>query len=230
MVFGLSLLVVNRGARVCRHVYGPTVGTPCLRQLIKAGRPAPSLHLFTPAAIIAVRRAGLLSLEDQPRENPLGGAKAVEAFREEVSALFKKAGGVILGCDGDLVLACFGSPLERTGAGPGRDPYVRYTYTPALRAAEFTAELVVQKIATSWRFGLDAGECVFGYQPISGYSAYGRPVVRARILSGLASRYKVRALVSESVRSHLKDIPVRKLTVLKEQDGSGGEAAYCLVL
>jgi class 3 adenylate cyclase len=227
-VFALSLLVVRRGGRRFRRAYGPYVGKSCLRQLIKAGRPAPADRLSAPAAIIAVRQAGLLAQEDQG-ENPLTGARAVEGFREEVTRIFKRAGGVILGCDGDLVLACFGSPLERIGMGPSQDPYIRYSHTPALRAAEFVAELAGQEQAAQWRFGLDAGECGFGYLAVAGYCGYGRPVVRARILSGLCSRYKAKALVSESVRSQIKDIPVRRLTVLKEQNGSGGEAFYELV-
>jgi hypothetical protein len=230
-VFALNLLIVTRGARRFRWVYGPHVGKLCLRRLIRAGQPIPGGRLSTQSAIVAVRQVELLTREDHgiPPGNPQGAAAAVEAFRAEVATLFKKAGGVIIGCDGDLVLASFGSPLERIGAGPGQDPYVRYSHTPARRAAEFVVDLAGQEIAAPWRFGLDAGECAFGYLPVSGYSAYGRPVVRARILSGLASRYKVRALVSESVRTQLKDIPVRKLTVLKEQDGTGGEAVYQLV-
>jgi class 3 adenylate cyclase len=227
-VFILSLLVVRRGGRRFRQAYGPYVGKSCLRQLTRAGRPAPAERLSAPAAIIAVRRAGLLAQEDQG-ESPLTGARAVESFREEAARIFKKAGGVILGCDGDLVLACFGSPLERIGMGPSQDPYIRYSHTPALRAAEFVAELAGLEQAALWRFGIDAGECGFGYLAVAGYCGYGRPVVRARILSGLCSRYKTRALVSESVRAQIKDIPVRRLTVLKEQNGSGGEAFYELV-
>jgi class 3 adenylate cyclase len=227
IVFILNLLIARQGARRFRLAYGPHVGKPCLRHLIRAGRPAPALRLSTQAAIIAVRQTGLMAQEDQGE--PLAGAGAVESFREEVSAIFKKAGGVIIGCEGDLVLACFGSPLERIGMGPGQDPYVRYSRTPALRAAEFVTEIAGQEKTARWRFGIDAGECTFGYLPVAGYCGYGRPVVRARILSSLNSRYKTRVLVSESTRTQIKDIPVRKLRKLKEQDGSGGEAFYELV-
>jgi class 3 adenylate cyclase len=127
-----------------------------------------------------------------------------------------------------MVLACFGSPLERIGMGPGRDPYIRYSRSPALRAAEFMAELAGHR--TNWQFGIDAGECSFGWQPVSGYNAYGRPVVRARILSSLGPRYQAGVLISESVRSQINHIPVRRITVLKEQDGSRGEAFYELIL
>ncbi|MDR1443409.1 MAG: hypothetical protein LBI94_00865 [Treponema sp.] len=228
-VFIPNLVIVRRGARRFRLSYGPHVGKPCLRQLIRTGQPAPGRRLFTQAAVIAVRQVGLLAQEDQEDSSPQGGARAVESFREDVSAIFKKAGGVIIGCDGDLVLACFGSPLERIGAGPGQDPYVRYSRTPALRAAEFVTEMAGQEKTARWRFGIAAGECCFGYLPAAGYCGYGRPVVRARILSNLNFHYKTRVLVSESVRAQIKDIPVRKLRMLKEQDGSGGEAFYELV-
>jgi hypothetical protein len=225
-VFSLSLLAVNRGARRFRLAYGPYTGKPFLKQLIKAGRPAPGDRLSVQAAVIAVRQAGLLAGED--RGGSAQGARAAEAFREDVCAHFTKAGGVILGCEGDLVLACFGSPLERIGMGPGRDPYLRYSRSPALRAAEFVTDLAVLK--DRWQFGIDLGECSFGYQRVSGYNGYGRPVVRARILSGLVSRYRARVLVSESVYTHIKDIPVRKISVLKELDGTGGEAFYEMIL
>jgi hypothetical protein len=227
-VFSLSLLTVKRGARRFRLAYGPYVGKPCLKQLIKAGRPAPAARIRVQAALIAVRESGLLAKEDRGLDESPDGQRMTAAFREEAAALFKKAGGVILGCEGDMVLACFGSPLERIGMGPGRDPYIRYSRSPALRAAEFMAELAGQK--PRWQFGIDAGECSFGWQPVPGYNAYGRPVVRARILSSLCARYQTRVLVSESVRSQINHIPVRRITVLKEQDGSRGEAFYELIL
>jgi class 3 adenylate cyclase len=226
-VFTLGLVIVRRGARRFRLAYGPHVGKPCLRQLIKTGQPAPGLRLSTQAAVIAVRQTGLLAREDQEQDGPRAAARAIDKFREEAAAIFKKAGAVIVGCDGDLLLACFGAPLERIGTGPGRDPYVRYSRTPALRAAEFVAELAGQDAAARWKFGVDAGECAFGYLPVAGYRAYGRPVVRARVLSGLALRSRPQALVSESVRAQIKDIPVRKLRAGK-QDGE--EIFYELVL
>jgi class 3 adenylate cyclase len=226
MVSVLGLLVVRRGARRLLLAYGPYVGKPCLRQLIRAGRPAPGERISVQAAIIAVRQTGLLAEEDQRPSSR--GAAMTAAFREEVFTLFTRAGAVILGCDGDMALACFGSPLERIGMGPGRDPYIRYSRSPALRAAEFVTEMAGLK--TQWQFGIDTGECSFGYQRVSGYNGYGRPVVRARILSSLGTRYQARVLVSESARSQIKDIPVRKLSILKEMDGGGGEAFYELIL
>jgi hypothetical protein len=221
-VFSLSLVAVSRGARRFRLAYGPYVSKNCLRHLIRAGRPSIPEQISVKAAVIAIRETGLLSRED--RTGALAGAGAVKKFREAAAGAVKKAGGVIIGCDGDMVQVCFGSPLERIGAGPSQDPYARYTRTPAARAVEFIAD--IESKAASWRFGIDTGECAFSYMPVSGYSAFGRPVVRSRILSGLTSRYKARIIISESVNGELKDIPVRKLNVLKEGDGSAGEAFY----
>jgi hypothetical protein len=227
-VFALGLLTVIRGKRRFLLAYGPYIGKPYLRQLIKAGRPEPAERIKAQAAVIAVRETGLLAREDRGLRDSPDGANRTAAFREEASAFFKRAGGVILGCDGDMVLACFGSPLERIGAGPGRDPYIRYSRSPALIAAEFAAELAGQR--AQWNFGIDAGECSFGWQPVSGYNGYGRPVVRARILSKLAARRRTRVLISEPVRARINHIPVRRITMLQEQDSSGGEALYEMVL
>ncbi|MDR3192336.1 MAG: hypothetical protein LBT87_04655 [Treponema sp.] len=226
--FSLSLVIVSRGARRFRLAYGPYVNKSCLKRLVSAGRPAVSDRISVKAAVITIRETGLLARED--RVKPLAGAGVVKEFRETASQLIKKAGGVIVGCDGDMVQACFGSPLERIGAGPSQDPYAHHTRTPVARAVEFLAEIKAAPKTASWRFGVDAGECAFGYMPVSGYSAFGRPVVRSRILSGLASRYKTRTIISESVNGELRDIPVRKLNVLKKQGGGAGEAFYGLLL
>jgi hypothetical protein len=227
-VFSLSLVVVSRGARRFRLAYGPYVNKSCLKHLISAGKPAIPGQISVKAAVITIRETGLLSREDRTR--PLAGAAVVKEFRETAVQLVKKAGGVIIGCDGDMVQACFGSPLERIGAGPSLDPYTRYSRTPAIRAVEFIADIRTLPKVASWHFGIDTGECAFGYMPVSGYSAFGRPVVRSRILSGLTSRYKTQTIISESVNGELRDMPVRKLDVLKEQDGSEGEAFYRLLL
>jgi class 3 adenylate cyclase len=235
-VYSASEVILRRGAQRFRLAYGPYVSKPCLTQLIRTGRPPTSELIQARAAVIAVRKPELLSLED--RGDPRAAAEAVESFREEVSHSFKRAGGIIVGCDADLVLGCFGSPLERIALGgmkadpsSGADPYARWTSTPAARASAFIAEVLAGKAETSaWRFGIDTGECSFLYLPLSGYSAFGRPVVRSRILSNLAKRYNVQVVTSAAVSESLPDMPVRKLNILKEQDGSEREAFFQLVM
>jgi class 3 adenylate cyclase len=225
MVFFFSLIVLRRGARRFRLAYGPYISKNCLKQLIRGGRPQPSALLLARAAIVAIRNGELLTLED--KGSPLAGAQAAGIFRERAAEFFKKAGAVIIGIDGDLMLAAFGSPLERialesikTGPRYNDDPLDRSAHNPAVRAAGVITELLTGgREAASWHFGIDTGECAFSWSGLSGYTARGRPVVRARILSNLAPRYKVKVIVTESVSEGLRDIPARKLNVLSAQGG-----------
>jgi class 3 adenylate cyclase len=171
----------------------------------------------------------------EDRANPRSGAEASLAFRETVAHSFREAGGAVVGSEGDMVLACFGSPLERAALGgtalssPYND-HIRAREAPAVRAAGFVSELLRRSGSDLWYYGLDTGECTFTWSPLSGYSVFGRPAVRARILSGLASRYRAQVLVTAPVNEVLPDLPAKRLDVLKERDGTGGEAFYELFL
>jgi class 3 adenylate cyclase len=197
-----------------RLAYGPFVAKPCLKSLIWTGSPLPSQTLTARTVAVAIRDPLLVTRED--REPCLAGAGALLAFQNEAADIFKKAGAVITGCEEDMVLASFGSPLDRTAG----------VALSAARAAGCIAGILKTPECSSWRFGLDAGECAFTWSALSGYSAFGRPMVRARILSTLASRYKVRAAASAAVSEALPDILARRLDVLKGKDGSGGAAFY----
>jgi hypothetical protein len=201
-----------------REAYGPFVSGPCLKRLIRAGKPLPSQTLSTRTVAAAIRNPLLMTRED--RENCLAGARAVLEFQNKAADLFKNAGAIITGCEDDLVLASFGSPLDRTTT----------IALSAAKAADCIARILKKPECSSWRFGLDAGECAFTWSALSGYSAFGRPMVRSRILSGLASRYKARVVVTAAVSEALPDILTRKLDVLKGKDGSGGAAFYELRL
>jgi hypothetical protein len=200
--------------RRLRQAYGPFVSKPCLKRLIRAGRPLPSQTLTARTVAVAVRNPLLMTRED--RENCLAGAKAVLTFQNEAVDLFKKAGAIITGCEEDLVLAAFGAPLDKTTT----------IALSAAKAAACIAGILKRPECSSWRFGLDSGECAFTWSALSGYSAFGRPMVRSRILSGLAARYKARVVVTAAVSEALPDILTRKLDVLKGKDGSGGAAFY----
>jgi class 3 adenylate cyclase len=194
------------------QAYGPFVPRPCLKQIIQAGKPLPSQTLKAWTVAAAVRNPQLMIRED--RENCLAGAEAVLAFQAQAAELFKKAGAIITGCQGDLVLASFGSPLDSAAAHS------------AAAAAGCIAGIIKTPECSSWRFGLDTGECAFTWSALSGYSAFGRPIIRARIISSLASRYKARVIATAELSKALPDIPSRKLDLLKEKDGSGGTAFY----
>jgi hypothetical protein len=205
-----------------RFVYGPFVSPVFLRRIIRAGRPLPEEILMVNAAVAAVRNPRLFSRED--RGLPHAGARSALAFHQSAAEYFKKAGGVVVGCEGDLILACFGSPLERIAldAKRGKSPYkdtIHARSTPAVLAAGFIQELLKLPQTDTWHFALDSGECCFTWSSLSGYSAFGRPVVRARILSDLAARYHVRVVLSSQANGILMDMPTRKLDVLREKDG-----------
>jgi hypothetical protein len=201
-----------------REAYDPFVPGPCLKRLMRVGKPLPSHTLTAKTVVVAIRNPLLIIRED--RENCLAGAGAILEFQNRAVDLFKKAGAVITGCEDDLVLASFGSPPDRTAA----------IALSAAKAAACIAGILKMPECSSWRFGLDSGECAFTWSTLSGYSAFGRPIVRSRILSSLALRYKARVVVSSAVSKALPGILTRKLDVLKGKDGSGGAAFYELRL
>ncbi|MDR1239844.1 MAG: hypothetical protein LBK27_07005 [Treponema sp.] len=218
-IFFCSFIITRRGSRRFRLAYGPYVSRSCLKQLIQAGRPQPAEVIRVRAAVVAVRNGEIPALED--KGGSLAGAQAARKFRSAAAELFKRAGAVITGIEGDMVLAAFGSPLERLSLEQTKsespykdDPLLRSPHNPAARAAGFVADLIAENPALkSWRFGLDTGDCAFTWSVLSGYAAYGRPVVRARVLSSLASRFKARVLITGQVNERL-EVPARKLSAL----------------
>ncbi|MDR2102357.1 MAG: hypothetical protein LBP43_07280 [Treponema sp.] len=223
-----------------RDAYEPFVPRNYLKRILRTGKPLPSQCLSVRAAVVAIRNTSLTLSEDQG-EAPASARKTL-AFRETAIRLFTRSGAVIAGSDGDMVLAVYGSPPERAAGRNG-------IYTdPGIQAAGFITELL--KISppehlsgeafggpasgeeaeiASWHFGIDVGECAFVWSPPSGYTAFGRPVVRARILSGLTSRYGTRVLISAGVNEKLTQPVVRKLGTLKTRGGDEREVFYELV-
>jgi hypothetical protein len=106
-------------------------------------------------------------------------------------------------------------------------PKARSSHHPAIKAGGFISELLQDGLAVSsiksWRFGIDSGDCAFYWSERTGYTATGRPMVRARILASLTARYRTRVLVTDPVREKLNQ-PVRKRHTL------GGEGVYELLI
>jgi len=200
-----------------RLAYAPYVDKDMLKKLVKAGRPQLTETASAHAAIIAVKKPGLLSKED--KANPLEAKKAAAKFREDFVKTFKRAGAVILSFEGDVALACFGSPLERIKG-------MKHISNCSLRAADMVERLL--KIANSQvngtqladcRFGIETGECVFSWSAASGYTANGRAVIRARLFASLAKRCQVRAIIGETAKQEA-GIEARKLSSLNiDADG-----------
>ncbi|MDR0388787.1 MAG: hypothetical protein LBH73_01810 [Spirochaetaceae bacterium] len=223
-----ALVIQNHKRRVIRRAYAPYASKPALRQVLKTGRPRPEEVQSARALVMAVRYAGV------PEASPAAAAESLRVYREEAGALLKKAGAVLSGCDGDLVLAVFASPLSlgkekgRRKKGPA-DPLDR----ALLLALDF---LRGPGINRAWRFGLDTGECAFGYAEIAGYSVLGPPVVSARLLSSLTRRYNARFLVSCRVKSRLENMAFmpgpppefKKLDVMVERESGKEEEFFAL--
>jgi hypothetical protein len=214
----LSFIVNQRGAGHFRLAYGPHVSKPGLKQLIRSGRPRIDERITAAAAVIAVKNPALLARED--RGDLARGNAEARAYRERISAIFKKSGAAVLGGEGDTVYACFGSPLEQVYQNGGH---------PAAKAGSFIAELLKEKSpANDWYFGIAYGECCFFWEAGRGYTAFGRPMVRSRLLAGLNKRFGTHALISDPVREHLT-LPVRRLQSLGEKEG-GREAFYEIII
>ena len=231
--FVWALIARGRYSRRFRLAYGPFVSRSCLKSVIRTGKPLPSQTVTVRAAVVAIKRSDPAAPRDS--QDPRASSQEVLAFQEKVSELFRKAGAVIIGSDGDLVTVCFGSPLERVYMGSRKEtsPYednIHALAAPALRAVNFVSETAGRPECEFWHFGLDIGKCTFAWTALSGYFALGVPVQKARILSRLAVRYRARIVISAPVNEALPDLVAKKLDTLNERDGSGGEPFYRLTV
>jgi hypothetical protein len=203
-----------------RGNFGQVMSASMLRALIKTDKPLPEKGKTVFAAIVAVRNPEIAST--QSHQNPRKAEDAVEKFRAEVRAAFLKKGGIILSATNDTLLIVFGSPLERLALSVSihgrkkRKPYNDSinAETAASRAGDIIAKLPPEGAKSApWCFGLDYGECSFDWSPLSFYSAYGKPVVRARILSRLCIRYKVKALATSAAKSKIENSSIKEVVI-----------------
>jgi hypothetical protein len=231
--FFLALRIKRREAREFRFAYGPSLAPPYLRQVIRIGHPQPGELLKTRAAIVTVRQPSLLSGEN--RENPKEGAVLLRNFRQAVFRHFSRFGGVFAGAEGDLVMIAFGSPLERVYLNSVKSevPYedeikAHSNNSPAAKAAGAVMDFVTHTPEETWHFGIDTGECAFVWTEPGGYTAFGSPLIRSKILAGLAPRYKARILATTAIIEKIDGVISQKLDVLKEKSGKQ-EAFYKLL-
>jgi hypothetical protein len=205
VIFYIKCAVKDYRARHFRIAYGPSVSQDTLNELICAGRPSLSDVIVTNAAVVAIKNNNLLSSED--KEKPHDAGKAKKAFFSLVKKTVSGYGAIIAGFEGDTVLACFGSPLDKSE-------------DPLNRACGMVADLLNDE-RKSWNFGIDAGECTFYWMPETGYSVNGKPAVRARVASSKTRRLEVRSIVTETVWLDL-NLKAKKLGSLYD----GSEAIY----
>ncbi|MCL2007064.1 MAG: hypothetical protein FWG77_03170 [Treponema sp.] len=213
--FAWALAARGRYRRNFYQSFGPSVSRANLRNIIRRGRPLPSDAITAKAVMIAVKQSPMPA-----SKNLTNPTISLFEFQKKVSEIFKRAGGTIVGADGDIVLACFGSPLVQE----------KLDITGFTRkAAGLVSEIIRHKECAFWNFGIDTGSCVFTWSALSGYFAIGSAVQRAKLLSRLADRYKTRILLSAAIDEALPlDIETKKVDILKSRDGAKEEIIYSL--
>jgi len=188
VIFYIKCAILKYRMRRFRSAYGTSVSAVTLKKLIILGRPGLAEVIVASAAVVAVKDIDLLHNEDN--EKPEDAGKYKKLFFLSVKKTAFSYGAVIAGFEGNMVLVCFGSPLDRTG-------------DPVKKACAFIKELMNGDENKSWRFGVDFGKSAFCWTAETGYSVNGQPAVRARMLASNAVQLKTRALVTESVRENL---------------------------
>ena len=215
--FTWVLAARSRYTRHFRTAYGPFVSRSNLRKLIRSGKPTPSQLVKTRAILIAIKQSKTNASEDP--KAPV--TQSLLEFQVKASDIFKKAGGTITGAEGELIIACFGSPLEPK-------LFEEDDTTLALRATDLIRDIARRPECALWHFGLDIGNCVFAWTAFSGYFASGTTVQKAKILSRLVSRYNARVLISEAVNESMPVMSVTPIDSFQGKGESGKEPFYKL--
>ncbi|OHD20462.1 MAG: hypothetical protein A2Y38_06710 [Spirochaetes bacterium GWB1_59_5] len=177
------------------------------------------------AAILAVRHFGESSHADQ--DDSGRHAAALRVFHDTAAAEITRRGGVILGVDEFILTAGFGTPLDLSSNGAAAEPgyAARQAFAAVLDIVGSSPEQSVD-----WRFGLDLGDCDFFYTTVGGYSAVGRAVNYARLLSGLSSKYNSHILVTQGIAGEAGDaFKTRRLDSLVEKASGNEHAFYQLI-
>jgi len=203
LIFIIKYAYLNYRARSFRMAYRTAVSKDVLKNLIKQGRPRLSEINDVFAAVIAVKDINLLSKEDNEKSRDKG--KARRSFYAAAKKAIFSRGAVITGYEGDTILVCFGSPVDKS-------------YHPVSKACNFARE-IIKKEKLTWRFGIDAGMCSFSWSQETGYCVSGRPAVRARVLVSKTLRLKAKALVTDNVLEKIH-MDADKIGVIKDESGS----------
>ena len=220
-----ALILKSRFSRYFFSCYSPFIAPEGIKYLVRSGAPKPEELISLRAAVVAIRNPGI----NENLSDPKSAAAAILSFRTKLSRVIKRAGGMIAGNSGDLILACFGSPLERM-ISISQTGIVPKSTDNAIRAAGFISDLLRRKECRLWSFGMDFGLCAFTWSPLSGYSVFGIPVVKAKVFSNLGLRNNVRVLIGNAVTEALPEYSVKEQGVLKGNSNTGGEPYYELLL
>ncbi|MDR3355654.1 MAG: hypothetical protein LBO04_00490 [Spirochaetaceae bacterium] len=197
LVSSLQAVSIRKRAEIrLRCAYGGIAPEAYIRTIAKRGGLPGEKETSCASAIVFVRRPGLTALENG--SDPQQAAAALKQFRNEVSAALIKAGAVITGCEGETLSAAFGSPLERLAANKARKHRGAEPEKTAVHRAAAAVNALLAASPAGLCVGIDYGDCVFGYTPLSGYTAAGSAVFRSRLLSTLVQRDKTGALLSKT--------------------------------
>ena len=205
LIFYSKCVYLKHRTRTFKAAYGAVVSKTHLQNLIARGRPRLSEVNVSFAAIIAIKETNLLGKED--REEIKDAGKIRSAFLSSVKKVIFNAGAVVVGNEGDTILACFGSSLEAHPSlttlkiSDDGSSLVK-SFNPVDKACALVRGLL-EIGNNTWRFGIDAGECTFYWSPETGYSVNGRPAVRARLLVSKTKRFNVRALITDIIRKKI---------------------------
>lgn len=176
-------------------------------------RPIPVL----PLALVAVRLPLPLYPGAENRSDKSGSldteAEELRRFRYNTARKIREWGGSVLDTDGTVVFAAFGLPFGKPR---------RSTKGPLELACAFALAYSAEA-GQSYSFGLDYGSCACFGGGGWGLSAFGPPVVRSRILSGLAPRYGAAILLPRTCTDQLPGMVEKKLLgTLEDKQGGPG--------
>jgi hypothetical protein len=147
-------------------------------------------------------------------DNGRDPSAAMDGFHRLAMKEITMRGGQVLGNEDNILLAGFSG--DRSPAD----------------AACAAAVAIIQAASArneDWRCGLDSGDCSISRSDSSGITASGRPVVYARLLSGLAVKYGYNILVTDSlVREAGDSWEIRRLDALVEKTSGAEETFYSL--
>jgi hypothetical protein len=186
VIFGCKKIISGAEARRLHIAYGEAVSPVILRRIIRSGKPLVTETSVASAVVIAIKDCELLRKE--ALEKPTTAAKHKKTFYIEARKIIFNAGAVIAGCEGDIILCCFGSPLDLA------------------KDASVKAYELIKKMSdkNQWRFGVDAGACSFSWSKETGFCVSGRAAVRAKVLASKTVRLKARALVTSAALTDIK--------------------------
>ncbi|GMO46543.1 MAG: hypothetical protein Ta2B_28150 [Termitinemataceae bacterium] len=223
------LVIINKRAMGIRRAIDPFVPQSYIKPVIKENSFLEKDEAAS-ACIVVVRNPDLSSYENRLEAKDF--SRMQKEFRETISKIFLKGGAVIIGCGSDSIIFAFGSPPELSAASKTKRRLKQTSASqsnPVDNACKTVGKLyknTKDQICCSCRCGIDAGECVFSYSRLTGYTAAGSPVLRARVLSTLTVKSNVNVLISKYAADKIDTSMYKALKDGLSEKTSGGEDLF----